>query len=104
MPPSRRDFPFAIVGFDLDGTLTDTAGDLTAAVNHALSLVARAPLTEAEVRPMIGLGARPMLDQGLAATGGVPELGRASWRERVWRYAQISVDAADLKKKNIPTT
>ncbi len=65
-------FPFTIVGFDLDGTLVDTAGDLTAAVNHALSLAARAPLTEAQVRPMIGLGARHMLEQGLAATGGVP--------------------------------
>ena len=29
------DFPFDIVGFDLDGTLLDTSGDLTAAVNHA---------------------------------------------------------------------
>lgn len=67
------DFPFRIVGFDLDGTLIDTAGDLTAAVNHALSLLDRAPLTEAEVRPMIGLGAKHMLEQGLLATGGVPE-------------------------------
>ena len=66
------DFPFAIVGFDLDGTLVDTAGDLTAAVNHALGLAARSPLAEAEVRPMIGLGARHMLEQGFAATGGVP--------------------------------
>ncbi|MBJ7438231.1 MAG: HAD-IA family hydrolase [Sphingopyxis sp.] len=66
-------FPFAIVGFDLDGTLVDTAGDLTAAVNHALGLAARAPLTEAEVRPMIGLGARHMLEQGFAATGGIPD-------------------------------
>lgn len=65
-------FPFAIVGFDLDGTLVDTAGDLTAAVNHALGLVARAPLPEAEVRPMIGLGAKHMLEQGLLATGGIP--------------------------------
>jgi len=67
------DFPFRIVGFDLDGTLIDTAGDLTAAVNHALALLDRAPLTETEVRPMIGLGAKHMLEQGLAATGGVPE-------------------------------
>lgn len=66
-------FPFRIVGFDLDGTLVDTAGDLTAAVNHALSLVGRAPLPEAAVRPMIGLGAKHMLEQGLAATGGVPD-------------------------------
>ncbi|MDO9363940.1 MAG: HAD-IA family hydrolase [Sphingopyxis sp.] len=66
-------FPFAIVGFDLDGTLIDTVGDLTAAVNHALSLVDRAPLSAAAVRPMIGLGAKHMLEQGLRATGGVPD-------------------------------
>ncbi len=65
-------FPFPTVGFDLDGTLVDTAGDLTAAVNHALALAARPPLTENQVRPMIGLGARHMLEQGFAATGGVP--------------------------------
>jgi phosphoglycolate phosphatase len=68
-----NDFPFAIVGFDLDGTLIDTVGDLTAAVNHALSLVDRAPLTETDVRSMIGLGAKHMLEQGLRATGGVPD-------------------------------
>lgn len=68
-----NDFPFRIVGFDLDGTLVDSAADLTAAVNHALSLIDRAPLTVADVRPMIGLGAKHMLSQGLIATGGVPD-------------------------------
>jgi phosphoglycolate phosphatase-like HAD superfamily hydrolase len=29
-------FPFDVVVFDLDGTLADTAPDLTAALNHAL--------------------------------------------------------------------
>ena len=66
-------FPFAIVGFDLDGTLVDTLGDLAAAVNHALALMDRAPLTEAAVRPMIGRGAKHMLEQGLRASGGAPE-------------------------------
>lgn len=65
-------FPFMIVGFDLDGTLIDTSGDLTASVNHALALVNRPPLSEAQVRPMIGLGAKYMLEQGLAASGGLP--------------------------------
>lgn len=65
-------FPFQIVGFDLDGTLVDTSGDLTASVNHALALVDRQPLSEAQVRPMIGLGAKYMLKQGLAASGGLP--------------------------------
>jgi phosphoglycolate phosphatase len=66
------DFPFSIIGFDLDGTLVDTAGDLAAGVNHALGLAARPPLAVDQVRPMIGLGGRHMLEQGLLATGGVP--------------------------------
>jgi len=70
---ARMNFPFSIVGFDLDGTLVDTLGDLTAAVNHALALMDRAPIAEAAVRPMIGRGARHMLEQGLLATGGAPE-------------------------------
>lgn len=65
-------FPFAIVGFDLDGTLLDTLGDLAAAVNHTLATMDRAPLAEDAVRPMIGRGAKHMLEEGLRATGGVP--------------------------------
>ncbi len=64
------DFPFAIVGFDMDGTLLDTSGDLAAAVNHALTSAGRAPLPVEAIRPMIGGGARHMLAQGMAATGG----------------------------------
>lgn len=62
--------PFDIVGFDLDGTLLDTSGDLAAAVNHALASVSRPALSVEAVRPMIGGGARAMLAQGMAATGG----------------------------------
>jgi phosphoglycolate phosphatase len=64
---------FDIVGFDLDGTLLDTSGDLAAAVNHALASVGRPTLPVDRVRPMIGGGARHMLAQGMAATGGCTE-------------------------------
>ncbi|CAM3051160.1 Phosphoglycolate phosphatase [Sphingomonas antarctica] len=63
-------FPFQIVGFDLDGTLLDTSGDLTAAVNVALAEAGRQPLTVEQVKPMIGGGAKHMLMQTLDATGG----------------------------------
>ena len=66
-------FPFDIIGFDLDGTLVDTSGDLTAAVNYALDTVGRPPLTAGEVKPMIGGGAKLMLQHGLNATGGIPD-------------------------------
>jgi len=66
-------FSFDIVGFDLDGTLLDTSGDLTAAVNHALADAGRRPLTVDEVRPMIGGGAKHMLSLTMAATGGCSE-------------------------------
>ncbi|RHW17441.1 HAD family hydrolase [Sphingomonas gilva] len=64
------EFPFQVVGFDLDGTLLDTSGDLTAAVNHALAEAGRPLLTVEQVKPMIGGGAKHMLAQGMAATGG----------------------------------
>ena len=66
-------FPFAVVGFDLDGTLLDTSGDLAAAVNHALATAGRAPLPVDRVRTMIGGGSRHMLAQGLEASGGCDE-------------------------------
>lgn len=61
---------FDIVGFDLDGTLVDSSGDLAAAVNHALASLDRAPLAVDRVKSMIGLGGRSMMAQALEATGG----------------------------------
>ncbi|PZU11152.1 MAG: phosphoglycolate phosphatase [Sphingobium sp.] len=62
--------PFDIVGFDLDGTLIDTSGDLAAAVNHALGTVGRAPFPVADIRPFVGKGAKVMLQRALDASGG----------------------------------
>ena len=67
------DFPFDIVGFDLDGTLLDTSGDLLAAVNHTLSIAGKPLLSLSEIKPMIGGGAKMMLEHGLKASGGIAE-------------------------------
>ncbi len=64
---------FRTVVFDLDGTLADTAPDLTAALNHALNAMGRDSIPAEDVRHMVGHGARALLHKGLAATGTVSE-------------------------------
>lgn len=80
-------FSFDIVGFDLDGTLFDTSADLAAALNHVLTALGRAPLETGQVRPMIGRGARHMLQRGLEATGGCePEVLERSFADLLAFY------------------
>jgi phosphoglycolate phosphatase len=64
---------FKTVVFDLDGTLADTAPDLTAALNHALGELGRPPVPAGDVRHMVGHGARALLQKGLSATGEASE-------------------------------
>jgi len=84
-------FLFKIVGFDLDGTLLDTSGDLAAAVNHALTSVDRPALSVEQVKPMIGGGARHMLKQGLTATGGYDEAMLDTLHARLLAYYEANI-------------
>jgi len=59
--------------FDLDGTLVDTAPDLSRALNHSLTKGGLAPVDEALTRHWVGHGVRAMLQaafrhQGVLAT------------------------------------
>lgn len=86
-PPASTPFPFDIVGFDLDGTLLDTSPDLTAAVNHTLAMAGRPPLAVADVKTMIGGGAKHMLTLGLEASGGIaPEDFRPLYKQMLSHY------------------
>jgi phosphoglycolate phosphatase len=68
------DFPFNIVGFDLDGTLVDSNRDLAPAINHALGVAGRPGVSPDETRKLIGGGARRMLERAMEVTGGpLPE-------------------------------
>jgi phosphoglycolate phosphatase len=58
---------FDVIVFDLDGTLADTAPDLTAALNHALEIMGQPTVTAESVKHLCGDGARAMLTHGLAA-------------------------------------
>ena len=55
--------------FDLDGTLVDSGPDLTAAMNRVLAEEGLPELPEAEVRHLVGDGARALLRRGYEADG-----------------------------------
>lgn len=52
--------------FDLDGTLVDSLDDLTDAVNHMLAGFGRQQLEPAQVRRLVGKGARNLVQRALA--------------------------------------
>ncbi len=67
------DFPFDIVGFDLDGTLLETHRDLGAAVNHALVVGGQEPVPVEGIEDLIGGGAKMMLKRVTDSRGGLPD-------------------------------
>ena len=54
--------------FDLDGTLLNTLGDLTAAVNHGLTAHGFPTHTEAEVRTYVGDGVKELIARACPPT------------------------------------
>lgn len=85
----------ATIVFDLDGTLVDTAPDLCAALNHALAVLDRPPIPAADVRHLVGHGARKLLERGLAASGvSTPELVEAGFPAFLGFYAAHIADGS----------
>lgn len=82
---------FATVGFDLDGTLLDTAGDLGAALNHALASVGRPPVPGNDVYRLIGGGSALMLRRALALTGGEDGIDFAALRAVLLAHYEANI-------------
>ena len=59
----------AVIAFDLDGTLVDTAPDLIGTLNVLLAGEGLAAFPVDEARPVIGRGARWMITRGFEAAG-----------------------------------
>ncbi len=95
-PEIRFPLRFRAIGFDLDGTLLDTAPDIAAALNHALQVGGRPPLPYDGVRGLIGGGAKKLLARALAGSAGErvdPELLEPLYAELLAHYrANISVN------------
>ncbi len=70
--PQSRPFPRTVL-FDLDGTLLDSAPDMLATANAMLQARARAPVSLAQLRPVVSKGSRAMLS---VAFPELPEAAR----------------------------
>jgi phosphoglycolate phosphatase len=78
-----------LVMFDLDGTLVDTAPEITAAVNVALAESGLPAVEEARVRPWMGEGARELMKRAYRhASGAEPDARTLQGFE--WHYAALS--------------
>tara|TARA_B100000315_G_scaffold254866_1_gene296835 strand:- start:32 stop:301 length:270 start_codon:yes stop_codon:yes gene_type:complete len=55
--------------FDLDGTLIDSLPDVLASLNLLLAEEKRRPLSQEELRSLIGRGVNPMIEGAYGMTG-----------------------------------
>jgi len=80
--------------FDLDGTLVDSINDLAGALNSLRSELKLAPLAVAEVRNMVGDGARMLVRRAL------PE----SYQDRAWmlRFLTLYGERLTLETRTYP--
>lgn len=84
--------------WDLDGTLLDTAADITLALNRAVSEFGWTPLAQSDVRRMIGRGAPILVERAaLAQQRTLDEAHRASVVARFFHHY------GELEQKNEST-
>lgn len=72
--------------FDLDGTLIDSVPDLTDALNRVLGEHGYAPLSRAEVAPMVGDGVPALVARAFAARGGTAQEAEAALPHYIATY------------------
>lgn len=98
---TTRDWPNAwpeAVIFDLDGTLVDSAPDIGRAVNAAYGPLGIGPFNAAEVRRMIGGGARVALQRAAETAGLNLSTGdeQAVFNRFMVAYAEVSEEGNGL--------
>jgi len=79
--------------FDLDGTLVDTAPDLTNTLNHVLRGRGHAPVTLAMTRSTVGHGARVMIEEALRLKGAEDDVDQMLADFLVHYEANIAVES-----------
>jgi phosphoglycolate phosphatase len=83
----------ATIVFDLDGTLVDTAPDLTHALNHVLTRRGHAAVSAATVRSGVGFGIRVMIEETLRRLGATDDLDEMLAEFLVYYEANVAQES-----------
>jgi len=75
---------------DLDGTLVDTLGDFTVALNETLAELSLPPLEASRIERMVGKGSEHLIRSALAAVGGAPASYDAAWEAYQRHYQAVN--------------
>ncbi len=81
----------AAIIFDLDGTLVDTAPDLTRALNATLAGEGLARVSPKQARLLIGGGAQALIERGLRSGRGPKPEAREAWN-RLARLEEVFLE------------
>ena len=81
---------------DLDGTLVDTLGDFTVALNATLSELSLPPLDASRIELMVGKGSEHLIRSALAEVGGSPALYDAAWDAYQRHYLAVNGKHSDV--------
>jgi phosphoglycolate phosphatase-like HAD superfamily hydrolase len=83
----------ATIVFDLDGTLVDTAPDLTNALNDALTRRGHIAISQETIRPAVGFGARVMIEKALRRAGAAEDIDEMLTEFLVHYEANIAAES-----------
>jgi phosphoglycolate phosphatase len=81
---------------DLDGTLVDTLGDFTVALNATLDELSLRRLTAADIEPMVGKGSEHLIRSALSAVDAPQRLYEAAWAAYQRHYDEINGRHSDV--------
>lgn len=86
-------FKDATIVFDLDGTLVDTAPDLSNALNHVLTRRGHPAVPAETIRACVGHGARIMIEEALRRAGAEDDVDRMLAEFLVHYEANIAAES-----------
>ena len=88
--PVKSSRPLSAAIVDLDGTLVDTLGDFSAALNQMLRELGQPAIASEAVAGFIGKGTEHLLRETLAHVGAPPDLYDSAWRHYLDAYRALN--------------